>query len=149
MKHKVSTLTGTLLDAAVQIAEFGPPDPRLIYGEGGEPPVGVVTFASHPVDVLQKLAPDFDPVRAAQLRAICDEPWSPSTNWRDGGQIIERERIGFDWIETEWTAWINSDDSTVDECLRSLASIQSGPTPLIAAMRAYVASKLGDEVELP
>jgi hypothetical protein len=24
-----------------------------------------------------------------------------------------------------------------------------GPTPLIAAMRCYVASKLGDEVELP
>lgn len=25
----------------------------------------------------------------------------------------------------------------------------SGPTPLIAAMRAFVADKLGDEVELP
>lgn len=25
----------------------------------------------------------------------------------------------------------------------------SGPTPLVAAMRCYVASKLGDEVELP
>lgn len=24
-----------------------------------------------------------------------------------------------------------------------------GPTPLIAAMRCYVASKLGDEVEIP
>jgi len=26
---------------------------------------------------------------------------------------------------------------------------QSGPTPLIAAMRCYVASKLGDEIKLP
>jgi hypothetical protein len=25
----------------------------------------------------------------------------------------------------------------------------SGPTPLIAAMRCYVASKLGDEIEIP
>ena len=25
----------------------------------------------------------------------------------------------------------------------------SGPTPLVAAMRCYVASKLGDEVEVP
>jgi hypothetical protein len=27
--------------------------------------------------------------------------------------------------------------------------VQSGPTPLTAAMRCYVASKLGDEVEVP
>ena len=27
--------------------------------------------------------------------------------------------------------------------------MQNGPTPLIAAMRCYVASKLGDEVEVP
>ena len=27
--------------------------------------------------------------------------------------------------------------------------MQFGPTPLIAAMRCYVASKLGDEVEVP
>ena len=26
---------------------------------------------------------------------------------------------------------------------------ESGPTPLIAAMRSYVACKLGDEVEIP
>jgi hypothetical protein len=29
------------------------------------------------------------------------------------------------------------------------ANVQYGPTPLIAAMRCYVASKLGDEVEVP
>jgi hypothetical protein len=28
-------------------------------------------------------------------------------------------------------------------------SESEGPTPLIAAMRCYVASKLGDEVEIP
>jgi hypothetical protein len=27
--------------------------------------------------------------------------------------------------------------------------MEYGPTPLIAAMRCYVASKLGDEVEIP
>jgi hypothetical protein len=27
--------------------------------------------------------------------------------------------------------------------------MQNGPTPLIAAMRCYVASKFGDEVETP
>jgi hypothetical protein len=30
-----------------------------------------------------------------------------------------------------------------------VAHIGFGPTPLIAAMRCYVASKLGDEVEVP
>jgi hypothetical protein len=27
--------------------------------------------------------------------------------------------------------------------------MQNGPTPLVAAMRCYVASKLGDTVEIP
>lgn len=33
--------------------------------------------------------------------------------------------------------------------LRPVGRGSWGPTPLIAAMRAYVASKFGDEVELP
>ena len=30
-----------------------------------------------------------------------------------------------------------------------MKTVIHGPTPLIAAMRCYVASKLGDEVEVP
>jgi hypothetical protein len=62
----------------------------------------------------------------------------PSTDWAQGGPIIERERIevrpydGVKWIATD-----NLTNHTV------------GTTPLIAAMRCYVASKLGDEVEIP
>jgi hypothetical protein len=64
--------------------------------------------------------------------------FAPATQWEHGGPIIERERIRLDprglWCAAhdthEWT------EST-------------GPTPLIAAMRCYVASKLGDEVEIP
>jgi hypothetical protein len=37
-----------------------------------------------------------------------------------------------------WTAWVKYGSYKMD-----------GPTPLIAAMRCYVASKLGDNVELP
>lgn len=71
-----------------------------------------------------------------------DDPefqFSPSTNWTQAGPIIERERIGFDWDGARWTAWYQSKlpDNT-----------QDGPTALIAAMRAYVASKFGEEVEL-
>jgi hypothetical protein len=66
-----------------------------------------------------------------------------STDWALGGPIIERERIGFKYTGTamEFVAWVNGELSTVND--------QHGPTPLIAAMRCYVASKLGDEVEVP
>ena len=67
--------------------------------------------------------------------------WNPSTDWAQGGPIIERERIelvavelGEEWIARDY--WKEFDE-------------QSGPTPLVAAMRCYVASKLGDEVEIP
>jgi hypothetical protein len=70
-----------------------------------------------------------------------DNGWKykPSTDWAQGGAIIEREGIellceslGFRWVAIpqkgpEWR----------------------GETPLIAAMRCYVASKMGDEVDIP
>ena len=68
--------------------------------------------------------------------------FSPSTNWSQGGPIIEREGISVarrgDHSFSPWGAVLQ--DFEFDE---------DGPTPLIAAMRCYVASKLGDEVELP
>lgn len=67
--------------------------------------------------------------------------WSPSTSWHHGGPIIERERISTEWSSL-WDCWTARD-------LRSAAFSFTGPTPLIAAMRCYVASKLGDEVDVP
>ncbi len=69
----------------------------------------------------------------------CREECNFSTDWALGGPIIEREGIellceslGFRWVAMpqkgpEWR----------------------GPTPLVAAMRCYVAACLGDEVEIP
>lgn len=72
------------------------------------------------------------------------EPWEPSADWSQGGPIIEREGIAvrksFTDERNEWTSHIWTDNKTVFE---------SGPTPLIAAMRCYVASVMGDEVEVP
>jgi hypothetical protein len=72
--------------------------------------------------------------------------WKPSTNWAQGGPIIEREFIqlggGITNNEPRWFAIRVKDD-------KSGACKGHGPTPLIAAMRCYVASKLGDEVEIP
>lgn len=70
-----------------------------------------------------------------------DGPFRPDLEWSQGGPIIEREKLTVGWEESdqEWLArGMYCDWDTF-----------SGPTPLIAAMRCYVASKLGDEVEIP
>lgn len=72
--------------------------------------------------------------------------WCPSRNWAQGGSIIEREKIELippkDEDDNEWMAvWYKCEDAE--------AGIQVGTSPLIAAMRCYVASKLGKEVEVP
>ena len=68
---------------------------------------------------------------------------SPSTNWAQGGPIIERECIEVSCIHT--TGW-TPNTWNARHPLRQRAN---GPTPLIAAMRCYVASKLGEIVEVP
>lgn len=60
-----------------------------------------------------------------------------STDWAQGGPIIERERIE---LRDDGDGWMALDGN---------GDAQFGPAPLIAAMRCYVASKLGDEVEIP
>ena len=92
--------------------------------------------------------------------AKCDQEWSdedallwvqddeyqytPSTDWAQGGPIIERERLllqaelGKEGANNSWYAVAYTDPYDA-----------YGPTPLIAAMRCFVASKLGDEVDVP
>lgn len=63
-----------------------------------------------------------------------------STNWAQGGPIVERENISVMWsLDDVWHACTGF----------SALGHSLGPTPLIAAMRCYVASKLGDEVDVP
>ena len=86
-----------------------------------------------------------------------NEEYSPSTNWSQGGPIIEREISKvFRNVGGTWSAMILKDvPLTPDERGTSLALSRrgqwngAGSAPLIAAMRCYVASKLGDEVEVP
>lgn len=67
--------------------------------------------------------------------------YSPSTDDAQGGPIIDRERISTEWSPL-WGCWAARD-------LRNAAFSFTGPTRLIAAMRCYVASKLGDVVDVP
>jgi hypothetical protein len=64
------------------------------------------------------------------------EYFIPTMKWEQGGPIIEREKIATAWHITRWVAW------------RGVIE-HPGPTPLIAAMRGYVAAKLGDDIEIP
>jgi hypothetical protein len=70
---------------------------------------------------------------------IAERGYTPSTDWAQGGAIIERERLTLRCYKP--ALW--------DASIGRLDYVGDGTTPLIAAMRCYVASKLGDNVELP
>lgn len=84
-------------------------------------------------------------------RCFCDHPHSlgtgfmPTQYWGVGGPIIERERIEIGpAIEGNWYAEV--DPYNYKWASRGKAPEALGPTPLVAAMRAFVASKYGEQV---
>ena len=80
------------------------------------------------------------------------DAWPFSTDWSQGGPIIEREeiniikRVGRPFCGFAYRYGKNKNLHGKTKCI--ITSVD-GPTPLIAAMRCYVASKLGDVVEIP
>ena len=69
--------------------------------------------------------------------------WQPSTDPSQAYPIIFREVIG---VQPIYQGYAVAHWSAVQEVGEGR---RSGPTPLIAAMRCYVASKLGDTVDVP
>jgi hypothetical protein len=119
---KTNELTGAALDWAVACVEKLPMD--LLVWEYGLPVVKR-TLLGH-TDTLR-----------------CEF----STNWSQGGPIIEREGISI-----ESTTMRGKGGNFAWRATRvegPAVSEEYGITPLIAAMRCYVASCLGDEVEVP
>jgi hypothetical protein len=74
----------------------------------------------------------------------CAENYQPSTDWKQGGPIIERNRIyvTFNSSNKGWRSYVLIGGG-------GIALSYFGPTPLIAAMRCYVGSKLGDDIDVP
>lgn len=70
--------------------------------------------------------------------------WSPSTKWVQGGPIIEREQIGLDQFKGQPCRAYMGTPVTYEH-----AMFAPERQPLIAAMRSYIASKLGETVEVP
>lgn len=74
------------------------------------------------------------------------ERFWPSRSWAQGGPIIERERI---WvIERYKNVWDALKDVPYEKRWKGTL-ILTGRAYLEAAMRCYVASRLGDEVDVP
>lgn len=141
MKTKTSELTGAALDWAVAKCEGVNEEAFRLYYEPTEPA-------------------DYDSHGYPEFRY--------STVWAQGGPIIERKDISTIFVSGDlgepksyWVATANQQAwqygygpyHEQDE-ERSLQIYKSeclffGPTPLIAAMRCYTASKLGDEIEVP
>ena len=82
---------------------------------------------------------------ARSLIAADVKPYS--TSWQEGGPIIERE------IHSITDTTMRSDMSFAWEAKihvgAGLCVRMHGPTPLIAAMRCFVASKMGDTIDIP
>ena len=81
-----------------------------------------------------------------------EEGWciAYSTDWAQGGPIIEQEKLDISFIPEdapEQSFWIAK--TLLPATHRDFWHTGYGTTPLIAAMRCYVSSKLGDEVEIP
>ena len=122
MKIKTSELTGAALDWLVAKCEGG-----VEQGVYGTPVLMESGLHLHYCDVL------------------LSHPYSPSTDWAEGGTLVEREGIGIrqygDFLESRWQAdkW----------AFKFVDPMATGPTPLIAAMRCLCRAKLGDEAESP
>ncbi len=162
MKIKTSELTGAALDWAVAKCEgfnvgvLTPAEQRARFLSGMLP-----KEMKH-IDQLEAIAAEFKPV----LCIVNDDGYKStfcgqfpvalnsgpprieySTSWLQGGPIIEREELyvqptgdAAKWKAYRWLFEYAGGGFTKE---------YYGLTPLIAAMRCYVASKLGDEVEIP
>lgn len=144
MKHKTSELEGALLDMAVCLC-LGWKFERL--EDAGESARYMISND------------DGIGIRATMLRGMWWGVSRFSSDWATGGPIIHRENIAISpptsmvhrnggrsagwgpsgyWSATTWHAGFNG--------RRAFSCHET--EPLVAAMRCYVASKLGEEVDL-
>jgi hypothetical protein len=126
MKIKTSELTGAALDWAV--AKCKGVDVELISAR-------MITERRRLSFTPEEMASLPTPKPYLVIPGVGNAAYS--TDWAQGGPIIEREYI---WLE------INE-----GQCYAHKNGLEfyEGETPLIAAMRCYCASKLGHEVDVP
>jgi hypothetical protein len=124
MKIKINELVGRTLDWVVCVAE------------GNSPTINPFRFGSVSYGMYE-----------SELGYAVKQY---SSDWAQGGPIIEREKISvvqnitLDKLHPEWDWRATKAPHDPLDCTYAY-----GPTPIIAAMRCYVASKLGDTVDVP
>ena len=125
MKIKTSELQEEALDWAVAKCK----DLQVWKSRGGW-----IVFESHDCPEFRNDSDD------SNLQRFC-----PTYDWAQGGPIIEREEIA------TWFERYEDEDAGLPCWFAAKYGEREypGPTLLIAGMRCYVASKLGDEVEVP
>ena len=122
----VAELSGTALDYAVAIADGG----YSLQTDG-------ITWAVT-IDGIT-WAVTIDGKTRVLSQGWGNMAYQPSKECQHGGPIIEREQIALA-VNKGAGKWFGMGAS---------GRIGSGPTPLVAAMRYYVAGKLGDSVKIP
>lgn len=144
MKIKTEELEGQALEFAVAkcqginvgIISVEEQTARFMDGIGKEE---TEKYAKEYAEICASFKPSLCVIHTDGYRSQCDARYLKfSSDWAKGGPIIEREGIfvGPHGHHPNGIAWKGK-------------ARYNGPTPLIAAMRCYVASKLGDEVEIP
>lgn len=85
---------------------------------------------------------DYWVARAEGIKPTVDQQmeFCPSTDWALAGPIIEREQIMICWETDHWIA------GAAEFANSRKGRIVKGPTALVAAMRAYVMSRFGENV---
>lgn len=139
---KTSELTGAALDWAVAKATQMPlyqcgegwPGNRVVNEESLRRPIVTVGLTGRMLLEGPKTSEN--------------KEWSPSTNWAQGGPIIEREKMTLSYDEDGQTYSAHV-SLFRQRGMSNRTRWRSGPTPLVAGMRCLVASKLGDEVDVP
>jgi hypothetical protein len=98
--------------------------------------------------VVAQIESGAGPDKAEKQWRYFGRTFHPSIDRAQGGAIIEREKISVGYqrySSPDGTLW----DAVLQPAPGGKTYLEYGPTPLIAAMRCYVASKLGDEVDVP
>lgn len=137
MKTKTADLTGAELDWAVAHATKAWEWAHKLFPTMTLDPkfVGIQDFA---VNGKVRLIPR-NPMRQ-DYKVFC-----PSADWSQGGPLIDEHHVDLWFRVTDDRKIIRGAD--VGDGITGFSAL--GETSLIAAMRCIVASKLGDEVEIP
>jgi hypothetical protein len=126
MKVKTSELTGRNLNWAVAIA---------LGWKWKVDSDGKIILARPAKNIHSRQA--FDTLRLANFQS--------TSSWSIAGPIIERERLSLTPRDGYWDCYVH--DRLFEE--DGTDHYSTGTTPLIAAMRCFVASRLGEEVDIP